>query len=209
MRWVLAGLFFLLSVGSFTSGALCNTPAYLHDIAINLGASFLEICLGIIVVNIFLEGRDKQRAIAALSTIVSNPADQFLDRVEADAINAFGRPTFVVTLEDFRSDIGSRHSALSLMVCKKVANIYISARADYDKALDQIASALKELRGILGWSFDPKVLESLSAAGEAMDLLKGIRALASDEDHRDACKYFLDVYLAISDVKARLTRRSG
>jgi hypothetical protein len=184
------------------------TPRYWTEVLLHLGATLAGLAAALIIVNRYLEGDARRRAVRPLINLVTPSIQAHHNSLLEGAWNRFGKPHFENILKRY---LESRGDPLSLTFDER-NGLYELVKADKEELfalLTKLDRDLRELVSIVGWSFKPELLQSAFECRLAISRLKEVSFDDSDEAQRKAAEHFIDTDINASHVYYLLVEIAG
>jgi hypothetical protein len=202
-----------LSLASFAIGAgMAAGSYYLEDywrhLLLDAAMVFVALSAGLLAVNFYLDMRARRSAIEPLLELVEPSIQQhhndFLDK----AWDRLGKSQFSKLVDRYEA---SDRDPLVLTPDER-DSIYEMVRSDKEsffRLYEQLEEELKELALILGWSFDPSILQHSFNCRYSIARMKGADFDDTDATKAEVCKLFLDIDLNAFALHLHLAKLQG
>jgi hypothetical protein len=173
-----------------TSGLVSDQ--YRQSVLIELMSTMLGLSLGLFLVNVYLERRNRRDAVRPLLALVAPSIQRNHNDLLSAAWGTFGKPQFGELLRRYMGNNGDPQ-ALSPAERDSLYGLVKGQLAALQTQLDRLDADLRELTYMLGWSFKPTILRSAFACRHSIQQLRLVTFDDSAESKLRACEHFLDV----------------
>lgn len=184
---------------------ISSTYVYVRSLFVNITAGFVVLAVGVWGVNDYL--RRQKKTLKSLMLLVV-PTIANVDKTITDKIQVqFPKNGFGCVIKKYNDGCG-RVQSLSQTDRDHLWNVIKDNRECFVTLFKNLSSDLTDLAHIIGWSFDPVLLGEVIACRSTATKFVKLNLDDSDDNACDACKLFLDTYLAEEKILWFLQRRN-
>lgn len=196
------GLGFLTGIGGYFI-----ENAYLQNIAVEICGLFLALAIGMTVVNVVLENKQRQSAVKSLLLLISDSINDFHNTLISQFWAKFGKDRWGEIIDEYVGANG-KAEALSEEVRNEIYKI-VKERPFLLEKLEKLEESMIELSRLGGWSLDPEVLGYCLDFRRSVISLKQIELDDLPETKTEVTEHLLDSDLHSSFVRGRLMDLAG
>lgn len=179
---------------------------YSQSIYANGGVSLVGLAVALWIVNIYLDRRSRSAAKHALFELVGESLSEINNRFVGYAHDHFGQQKFDdLTAVFLRNE--RKATALSREQRSELWKLVQENRSSLDPLIDQLDGELKELCGLVGWSFDSRILYIAISCRAAIAKYVRYKSGATDDDVKIVCENFLETVLLSSELFKEINPR--
>jgi hypothetical protein len=201
----------LLAILFLVSGLLIGSLAFVtnnslyQSIAIEGGASFFSIFLGIVAVNLVLNSRERRNAAGPLLQLVVESVSQQHNDLFIDlGRNTFGTQKFNNLVDAYQNNKRDPH-VFSPADLDAIFTMIQTRREDLVKIYSEIETDSRDIAFILGWAYDPNILMGIVSA--RADIKKFIRLSGDRNPTQDTKREIVEAYLDIDAATGHWVNR--
>jgi hypothetical protein len=202
-----------LSLTSFAVGASIAAGAYFTEgywqsMLLDLAIAFVALGAGLMVINFYLDMRARKSALEPMLELVEESIQQHHNDLMDRAWASIGKPQFSDLVDRY---VERGRDPLALTPSERDA-IYEMVKSDRDnlhRLQDHLDEQLKELTLILGWSFDPRILQHAFSCRSAIARMRTLDFDDTDATKREVCQMFLDIDISAFGLHGHLAEAIG
>ncbi|GAB5562655.1 MAG: hypothetical protein SynsKO_43020 [Synoicihabitans sp.] len=178
--------------------------AYYQAIMGSAGITLIGLSLAIVIVNYYLDKKNKVRALTALFELVGPSLHRLTNTLVKIAHDEFGQTGFDEITDNYqRGDW--KPTSLSREQRNKLYELLKSNKNDLSKIVSEMDEALKEFCSVVGWSFDSTILFRAFTCRASISKLKRVNYDDTDEEVKVVCELYLDIALHSNGIYKKLS----
>jgi len=210
---MLRGKEIFLAVASFMAGVAVAagaywTEGYWESLLLDVAVMFAALGAGLIVVNLYLDRSARKAAMEPLIELIENSIQQHHNDLMDKAWETIGKPQFN-DLVDRYLEHGRDPLALRPDERDALYEMVKSNRENLSSLHDKLEADLKELALIMGWAFDPKILEHVFRCRYSIARMRTVSFDDSDSAKREVAGLVLDIDIDAFSVHSHLAHAIG
>ena len=199
---VLGALALAGAIGIAVGGGFAG-ESYVSSLCASVASTLLGVAIALTLVHFYLQRKSRREAVESLLQLVLPSIRDHHNTLLKHAHLAMGKVQFEKVVDTYWDHNGDP-VALSPEQRNAIYTIITGNWADYEKIFLKLEAVT-----VLGWSFDPYILDH---AFQCRYAIAKLRALTLDDDEQtklDACEQFLDADTHAATVFARLVKTLG
>lgn len=203
----------ILAAASFTAGVGMAAGAfwlegYWRSMLLDLGMVFVTLAAGLIVVNLYLDRSARKSAMEPLIELIETSIQQHHNDLMDKAWERIGKPQFNQPVDRYLEN-GKDPLALTPDERDAIYNLVKSNKENLASLHHKLEEDLKELALIMGWSFDPKILEHVFRCRYSIARMRTASFDDSETAKREVSGLLLDIDIDAFSVHSHLAHAVG
>jgi hypothetical protein len=203
----------VLAAASFTAGVGMAAAAfwvegYWRSMLLDLGMVFVTLAAGLIVVNLYLDRSARKSAMEPLIELIETSIQEHHNDLMDKAWERIGKPQFNQLVDRY---LENDRDPLALTPDERDAiyNLVKFNRENLALLHHRLEEDLRELALIMGWSFDPKILEHVFRCRYSIARMRNVSFDDSDAAKREVSGLLLNIDLDAFSVHSHLAHAVG
>jgi len=202
-----------LSLASFAIGVSIAAGAYFTEgywesMLLDLAMVFVALGAGLLAINFYLDMHARKSAVEPLLELVEEAIQEHHNNLVDRAWERIGKPQFNELVDRYVKH-GRDPLALTPGERDAVYEMVKSEREVLNRLHDHLDEQLKELALILGWSFDPRILQHTFVCRSAIARMRAIKFDDTEASKRQVAQTFLDIDISAFAVHGHLAEAIG
>lgn len=201
--WINILLFVALSVGAYYS-----PTTFWQPLLINMATTFFAICLGLVVINIYLEKAQRKGAIRSLLHLCNNAIANFHNTFLDLIWTKFGKNEFG-DLRNAYMKAGGDPKTLPPETREKLYLLATTKQNELSILIQSLEESLAEVTRLVGWDLDADLLSECLKARTAIRHFREVKLDGSDKAKEDISEHLIDIDCFSQYARDKLLELAG
>lgn len=198
---------FIFAAGCLVVSRYHCTSEFWQSFLVNLSTSFIEIGVGLIVINIYLERDARKGAVTSLLLLSNQSLAEFHNLLLDLCWARFGRDDWNKLVDEYMNADG-KPEALKQSARDGLYEIFTTSPVLQQK-IQSLENAFVELSRMAGWDLDAQLLKACLDTRISIGKLQNVVLDGSDTAKNKVTEYMLDIDLHSGAARSMLMELAG